>query len=255
MLHRIALLLIYSTGLAGGPSAFARVFSQKDSGLAAYVRGSGGTSNLGKDAFDGANGAGSKVSASSTLQYGGEAGAMFGVGANFHIRLGLEVIQHAGVTKVGTSASGTERFNLDSSVFVFNPNLTFEYFFSPAGGMRFFAALGAGYADVTVDNRYVRSASSDLAEGDFNEKLAGKGLSGHFLVGMETMFVDNVALAVDVGYRYLPVASMTYKGDFTGFNGAVSKGETALDADGKKRSMDLGGVVAGLSFRFYLNFL
>jgi hypothetical protein len=211
---------------------------------------------LAKDAFDKADGAETKVGGSSQFAYGGEFGMMFGFTPNFHMRLGLEVMQPAGLSEAkGSSPSGVERFRLTSSVFVFNPNATFEYVYKTKGSFRFYGAAGIGWADVTVENKYDMSASSDLATASYTEKLGGSGMSGVFLLGMETLFVDNVAFALDAGYRHMPVSSLKYKGDVTGFNGAGGKGEDALDVNGKKRALDLSGFILGASFRFYLNFL
>lgn len=249
-----ALLLIYIGCLSLG--AQARVFDYKNAGAAAYIRGTGGLTNLDKDSFDKASGSGTKVSGSSTMAYGGEVGAMFGFGPNFKMRLGLEIMQPAGLSKAtGSSASGVERFKLDSSVFVFNPNVTFEYVYLVHGAWRFYGALGAGYADVTVENKYNMSATSDLSTASYSEKLGGHGMSGLFAMGFETMFLDNVAFAADLGYRYMPVSSLAYKADGTGFNGAFAKGDDALDSSGKKRAVDLSGIILGASFRFYFNFL
>lgn len=249
-----ALLLIYIGCLS--LSAQARVFDFKNAGLAAYIRGTGGLTNLDKDSFDKASGAGTKVSGSSAYAYGGEIGAMLGFGEHFHMRLGLEVMQPSGLSKAkGTSASGVERFSLDSSVFVFNPNVTFEYIYQVEGSWRFFGALGVGYADVTVENKYNMSASSDLSTASYSEKLGGKGMSGLAAMGVETLFLDNVTFAMDLGYRYMPVSSLTYKADVVGFNGTFAKGDSAVDSAGKKRAVDLSGVIIGASFRFYFNFL
>lgn len=236
--------------------ANARVFNYKESGLAGYIRGTGGLTNLSKDAFNKADGAGTKVSGSSQFAYGGEFGMMFGFAPNFHMRLGLEILQPSGLSDAtGSSPSGVERFKLTSSVLVFNPNVTFEYVYKTMGSFRFYGAAGIGWADTTVENKYNMSASTDLATASYTEKLGGSGMSGVFLMGMETLFVDNVAFALDLGYRYMPVSSLKYKNDIAGFNGAGSKGEDALDINGKKRSLDLGGFILGASFRFYLNFL
>lgn len=249
-----ALLLIYIGSLAVG--AHARVFDYKESGLAGYIRGTGGLTNLDKDAFDKASGTDTKVSGSSAYAYGGEFGMMFGFAPNFHMRLGLEVMQPSGLSGAkGSSPAGVERFKLDSSVFVFNPNATFEYVYKTKGAFRFYGAAGVGWADVTVENKYAMSASTDLPTANYSEKLGGSAMSAVFLTGFETLFVDNVAFALDLGYRYMPIASLKYKGDVTGFTGAGTKGADALDANGEKRKLDLGGFILGASFRFYLNFL
>lgn len=240
--------------------AQARVFNYKDSGLAAYLRGTGGFSKVNQEPFAHSSG-GADIEEGSHLNYGGEIGFLFGLSANLHMRVGAEVIQARPVSQAkGTNSSDAELFSLDSSVFVFNPNVTFEYVYSGAGNLRFFSAVGAGLADITVENRYTMTATGTSAFGgvqDFNEKMSAQTTSGHFLIGLETLFLDNVTFTADVGYRYMPVKELKYKGDTNNIvsPGGVTKGSTVYNEDGSKRTMDLGGLFAGIAFRFYLNFL
>jgi len=238
--------------------AEARVFNYKDSGLAAYIRGTGGLSAVAKKPFAKSSGTDTSVDGESKYVYSGEIGGMFRFGGNANLRIGAELIQHRPVKEAsGTSAAGNERFTMDSSVFVFNPNITLEYVYSGAGNLRYYAAFGVGLADVTVENRYTMTTqgTTDLGVGSFNEKMAASTTSGHFMIGLETLFVDNATFSLDVGYRHLPVKSMKYKGDVANIVGGGTKGADALNHDGSKRSMDLGGLMVGVGFRFYMNFL
>ncbi|NJL24115.1 MAG: hypothetical protein HC902_02320 [Calothrix sp. SM1_5_4] len=125
--------------------------------------------------------------------------------------------------------------------------------------MRYYLFAGAGMADVTVENEYKMTAAgtSSLGVSDFKEKLAASAVSGHVGIGLETHFVDNVTFSADFGYRYLPVSTLKYKGDVATIAqpGGASEGDEARNSDGNKRTMNLGGIHAGLTFRFYLNFL
>jgi hypothetical protein len=252
---RITLLLI----LVCVFSAEARVFNYKEASKAAYLRGTGALSRVGQSAFENSSGTDTELKGESTYAYSGELGFVFGVGSMTNIRLGAEMIQHRPVDGKGLNPAGEERFALDSSVVVFNPNVTLEFIYKTQDNLRFFVFTGLGFADVTVDNRYTMTAtgSTELGVADFSEKLTGSTYSGHAGIGLEARFVDNVTFSCDFGYRYLPVRTLKYKGDVNNIvaPGGAAKGDEALNHDGHKRSLDLSGISAGITFRFYLQFL
>jgi hypothetical protein len=235
----------------------ARVFNYKDAEVAAYVRGTGGLSQLDQDSFANADGAGTSVSASSKYNYGAEVGFALGLSPNLHLRIGAEIINENPVNDNGVDSSGTSRYSLNSTVLVFNPNLAFEYVYSTKGNTRFYGVLGAGYANVNVTNTYTMTAAGTtaLGVGDFKESMGANVLSGQVGVGLETLFTDNVTFMTDMGYRYMPVRQLNYTSGDTGFLGAVNKGDVVLNSDGSKRTLNLSGLIIGASFRFYLNFL
>src|SRR4051812_16800633 len=80
-----------------GP-ANARVFSYKDAGVAAFIRGTGGLSQLNQDAFAHSSG-GAKIDNTTNYDYSGELGVVIGITPVFHLRLGAEVIQHRPVSE------------------------------------------------------------------------------------------------------------------------------------------------------------
>jgi hypothetical protein len=249
-------LLLFSLALSASPAG-ARVFSYKDSALAAYVRGTGGFSQLTQDAFANESGAGTSVNGSSKYNYGAEVGFAMNLEANTHLRIGAELIRQMPVNGEGSDSSGTSRYTLNSTVFVFNPNIAIEHVYSVKGILRYYLAVGVGYANVTVVNDYKMTAAGTSALGvsDFKETMEANVLSSQASVGLETLFTDNVTFMADFGYRYLPVKGLKYKNEMTNFTGAVHKGDDVLNADGSKRNLNLGGLFGGVSFRFYLNFL
>jgi hypothetical protein len=238
----------------------ARVFSYKDSGLAAFVRGTGGLSVLNQDAFGNSSGAGTTVDGKSRYNYGGEVGFMLGLTSSFHVRFGAEVFQNHPVVGDGVDSSGTTRFTLNSSVFVFNPNIAFEYVYKTTGNLRFFGEVGGGYANVTVVNDYkmTSAGTTALGVGDFKETMDTNVISGFLGMGLETLFTDNVTFIIDVGYRYLYAKALKYKADTKNIlspTTGVHKGDPVVNQDGSNRKMNLGGPYGGIAFRFYLNFL
>ncbi len=237
----------------------ARVFSYKDAGVAPFVKVTGGLSALSQNAFDDSSGIDTALEGESKYSYSGELGLSIALSNSANIRLGAELIEHRPVDGKGKNASGVERFALRSTVVAFNPNVTLEFIYKNLEDVRFFFYCGAGYADITVDNRYTLSATgtSELGVNDFSEKLSTISYSSHAGIGLETHFVDNVTFVADFGYRYLPVRSLKYKGDVNNIinPSGASKGEEALNHDGNSRNLDLSGIYASLAFRFYLNFL
>ncbi len=248
------LLFLFST------SAHARVFNYKDATLAAFLRGTGGFSQLNQDAFAGSVG-NAEVKDTTNFDYSGELGAVIAMSPVWHLRIGAEVIQHRPVSESkGLDTSGNELFKLTSSVFVFNPQVTFEYVYGAGTSVRYYAAAGFGMANVTVVNTYTMTTAgtSAFGVGNFDEKMESNTYSGHIETGLETVFTDNVTFMTDVGYRYLQVAKMKYKGDATTIQSpttGVAKGDTVTNPDGSTRTLNLSGLFVGVAFRFYLNFL
>lgn len=239
-------------------SARATVTDLRDSGVAPYVRVTGGLSRLGQDAFANSDGD-SDVNSRSQYQYGGEIGAMVAVNKNVHLRLGAELLQHRQVDGKGTDSGGVEQFSLSSSALVFNPNVSLEFMQKSNGMLRFYGAFGVGYANVNIKNSYEMTAAgtTHFGVGDFDEKLHANVISGMAEAGVETLFGNNATLLVGLGYRYLRVPELKYS---TGANtilspSGVRKGDVALNSDGSKRALDLGGLFAAVSIRFYLKFL
>ncbi len=225
------------------------------------MRGIGGLSAVGQEPFGNSSGQDTSVDGETKFSYGGELGFQIGFGSNLNLRMGAEVIQHRPVKDAkGTNSSGTERFELDSNVFIFNPNFTFEYAYATSGATKMYMGAGMGYANITIENRYTMTATGTSELGgvtDFNEKIEGTSTSFHVLTGIETTFVDNSTLSLDVGYRYLRTKELKYKAPANNIvsPGGVAEGDIVRNHDGTDRSMDLGGLYFGMTLKFYLNFL
>jgi opacity protein-like surface antigen len=245
------LILMVST------AAHARIFNYKDAAVAPFIRGTAGMAQLNQDAFANEPGSGTSVSGASKYNYGAELGFAFAIGANARMRIGAEIFNDAPVNGSGTDSSGTQRYTLNSTVFVFNPNVTLEYDYKTHGNTRFFAFGGAGYAMISAANKYTMTAAGTtaLGTGDFTESMSANDISYQAGWGLETLFTDNVTFMFDVGYRYLPVKNLSYSSDTPNFMGAQTKGSPVLNQDGSKRTLNLSGPVVAAGFRFYLNFL
>jgi hypothetical protein len=240
-------------------TAGARVFSFKDSNFGVMLRGTGGMSNLGDDAFGKSSGQDTTTDDQSKYQYGGEIAAVMGVGEKANFRLGAEIVRHHPVKGHGKNSSDAELFELESKTFVFNPNVAVEIIFDQGESTRWYGQLGVGYAMVDVENRYAMTAqgAGELGVGDFGEKLSGTGLAYIIGVGLETSALNNATLSLEAGYRYLKISELKHTGDVNNIvsPSGVAKGAAATNHDGSKRELDLSGAFVGAALRFYLHFL
>ena len=226
--------------LVVGPFANARKFSFKTEDVAAYFRGTGGMSALGQSAFKDSISS-STISFSSeapTLNLGGELGMLVKFTEQVNLRIGAMVLQSKiGGIKGSSPSTSAEFFELESDIFVFNPQAVFEYTFKGTATSRFVLYAGLGYANVRLDNKYNINATGETVVGG----------------GWECLFVDNVTAFVDVGYRFLDANKMKHKTDEAVIGGNVTKGSELNNSNGQVRTLDLGGPFIGLSFRFYID--
>jgi hypothetical protein len=173
-----------------------------------------------------------------------------------NFRVAAEVMQaKIGGVKGSDPSSSTEYFELESDIFVFNPQAVIEYTFKGTTTSRFVSYAGLGYANVRLDNKFeINSAGeSNLGVQSYTEKSEGNFISGVAGVGWEGLFVDNVTAFVDIGYRFLDANKLKYKADETVIGGQVSKGDELSNSNGNTRSLDLGGPYIGIAFRFYID--
>ena len=250
----LALVLV---SLASATSE-ARVFSYKERWFAPFVRGSMGYSRVNDSAFADSSGYNTSTSGGVDWNYGGEFGFAIGLTDSLFMRVGAEVLNMKDGDAKGKSAAGVDWMTIDSSVFVFNPNVGFDYYYSQIGNVRFFGSASVGMATITLENRYDLTSAGSTANGnqpDFIEKAEAQTYSGTASMGLEALFTDNVTVLFDAGYRYLPVKEFKLKGNVDSFgNPTAAKGDVLLNNDGTRRSLDLGGFYTSLTFRFYLNF-
>lgn len=249
----VPLLLIFFAA-----HAEARVFSYKDALMAPYIRVTGAMVGASDNAFDGSSGDDTDLGkGAADYGYSGEVGLSFGLSQNLNFRVGAEIMRpHPVRTSGANPVSEANRFDLESTIFVFSPMATVEYVYRMMGNTRFFGSLSVGMADVTVENRYDMTATgtTDLGVADFTEKLSGVSTPILAGIGLETLFSANATFTFEFGYRYMPVNSLKYKSDVQNIvdTGGGNKGETVLNHDGSKRKVDLSGIFLSAGFRFYV---
>lgn len=240
-------------------AAQARVFNFKNEYLASYLRATGGMSGVGSDAFKKAGGADTLYTDEVSYNFSGEIGFLLRFKDRVTVRLGMEILQTKPLKEIaGKNSGGDNRFLLTSEVLILQPTATVEVNIIPNSESRFFIFAGAGLSDITMDNTFAMTATGTSELGgvtDFSEKATATAISGYGGVGYEMLMADTVTVAFELGYRYLPVPKLEFKGDATTIaQGAVVKGGTVLNTDGSKREFDMSGAFVSVGFRFYIDF-
>src|SRR5690606_12823744 len=190
------------------------------------------------------------------FNWGGEIGFAF-PGPHYTFKVGLSIIApHLPADTKGTNSWGTELMTLDSSVYGFFPVAHLEYYFATKRYGRFYFSVGGGYGKVTMKNQYTLSAAGETAYNPLTSHTV-RASQYTYLVetafGFEMSFTHAVTMIFDLGYRYSVARELKYSGSGSTFDGSYNEGEPVLNSDGTARSLDLGGVFTGLSFRFYFN--
>ncbi|MBX7231347.1 MAG: hypothetical protein K1X29_04585 [Bdellovibrionales bacterium] len=223
--------------------------------MAAYLEGSSGLSQVNQDAF--ANGGGtSTIFNKSGVDYNfsAELGYQYSLGP-FKFRLGVEALRPKTVQIKGNNSSGVELYSLESSIFVFTPNLSTMYIYSASKTVQFFCFISGGYSSVAVKNEFTLTSTGQTTYSgvsDHSEKMSAKAISARTGFGFETQFADNSTISMSFGYRYLPVKEMKYTTGTTTFaEGAVSAGDVVHNQGNLTRTIDLSGLYLGASFQFY----
>ena len=234
--------------------ASARKFDFKLEGMATYIRGTYGPSLVGSDPYANSSGVGTSVDQSISSNFSGEFGLLFKTGPA-NLRLGGELLIPATLgTIVGSSSAGVKWFSLDSKLRSIAGLGTLEIPLKSGATSKFLFYLGGGVAWVTLDNVYAftTAGTSQFNLADFTE--SAKGISSVYHAGLmyEVLFTDTATLAIEAGYRYQRVDSLTYSKDQTTFAGAKTEGQTLVNQSGSTRTFDMSGPYGGLSLRFYV---
>ncbi|RME15423.1 MAG: hypothetical protein D6797_06590 [Bdellovibrio sp.] len=251
----ILFFVFFINGLATAVQA--RVFSFKDETFAAFFRGSYGLSQLGSSAFSESSGtATTQFDKSVTYDLSGELGVIFSLQEKVNIRLGFEVIRPQVLQGiVGRNASGTKYFDLNSTILIVNPEMTFEINVYRQPQSRLFVFAGAGISSLSIDNAYTMTSAgtSALGVGSHTEKIEASRVSATGGMGYEFQFADTVTAVLELGYRYLYVNEMKYKDAVTAITApSAQKGDVVLNNSGTNRKLSLDSIYFGLSFRFYV---
>lgn len=234
--------------------AQARIFDFKKETFGLYLGGSFGNSNVGNAAYANATPVDIEYDKKVLTTSSAELGFVFS-GTRYNLRLGVEYLMPRDQKGVNaTNGAGTSLFTLNSSVSALIPMGILEYM--PYRGQRSRALIGTGYgyAMVYLSNEYVFTDAGRARFGvsDYKETASGSAAALQGFVGWEFHFADTTTIALTAGYRYLQVKSFTVSQSVPTLHGQQDAGQELTNADGSRRSMDLGGGFAGLTFRFFL---
>jgi hypothetical protein len=250
-MRRLALILI----LAIGSLAQARVFEMSQENFAPYLRGTYTPMSMTDGVYSDALGTGSTAQTKISYDASGELGILYGSKA-LKVRLGIEYLLLPRVSQNADDSSAAALYGIDSQATVLTPKLGFEINLKSWQEYRFFLLLSGGYANLASKTSYALTAAGQTQYGglaDFSESLKGSTFSGEAGIGFEGLMSDATTYAFEAGYRYMNFTQLTYTSGGTNFRGAFSSGDTALNTDGSKRTLNLSNIYVGFSFRFYLN--
>ena len=191
------------------------------------------------------------------FEYLAEFGLVLHLVETLNFKAGVEALQAQQVSDVkGTHSSGAELYTLESSTFVWNPNLSVEYIYRQTPTLRFFSYFGMGRGSLTLENKYqMTTLGESTYVPTYTEKLEGSALAYFGGFGLEALLSDTTTIQIDAGYRHLKFTQLKHKGNATTIQGSFAKGDVAENDDGSGRTLDFSGFYMGLSFRFYIEIL
>jgi hypothetical protein len=240
--------------ILSGPSAEARVFDLKSETFAIYLGGTLGTSNAGGGAYNLASGTTTQFDKTIQSASSAEFGFLFS-GSKFNLALGVEYLMPRTLTGInGTTVAGVSLFTLNTTLAAFMPEAAIELQIARTSSTRGVFGLGAGWASVTLANDYTMTTAGTtaLGVGSYKEMASSTAWMYQSYIGWEFTFSDTATCVLQGGYRYLKVPNFTATQSVTAISGAEANGSPIVNMDGSARSVDLGGVFAGIVFRFFL---
>lgn len=251
MRFSICLIFILMTTVAQ-----ARIYNTQTDKMAVYVRGSLDQSSVDNTLATESQGNGVNLSAKYPYKVSGELGMAFS-NPFMSIRPAIEIIRPPEIeSSSGRRASDdVELYTVKSELSILAPKISFDANIHVWQTARLYLSAAYGYAMLTGRNSYSINATGTSQFGgltDFHEELTGTSALYEGSLGYESLLSDTTTFAVEGGYRSLVFDSVEYKTGVTNFQGSKNSGQSALNMNGKKRSIDLSGIVIGLSFRFWL---
>ncbi len=234
--------------------AHARQLNLINESFAPYLRGGYQMSNLKKSSFADSSGTGNEFSGDLPFIANYEFGFVWAI-KEISLRFGFEVIRPRAEKGISaTNASGTELFTVDTDVSGYVPRLGVDINIKQWPSARIFLNASYGMANVTVQNSYGFTTAGQAAYSlaNFREEVKGSAALQEYALGWEYNAFDTTTIVLDAGYRNLKLDGLSHNVDVTNFQGAVTKGSSALNNTGGNRALDLSGYFASLHLRFWL---
>jgi hypothetical protein len=252
------LKILFAAMLATSFAVHAKVFDFKSESFAPYIKGTIGYTAVGQKGYEFASGANTEFASTPLTNFSGEFGFLVSFANSVGLRLFLDVIQVGQMKEIpGKNAAGTITYmNLTSSIVTYSPSVALEVYLLKTTTSRMFFYGGMGLAQTTLTNSYKVSAAGQSAytlTAEYTEKASTNAMNSFAGVGYELLMSDTATIALDAGYRYLPIAKLTHdEAGTTIAQGAVAKGDTLKDSNGDTRTFDLSTLYTGISFRIYI---
>lgn len=243
--------LLFMAIILSGGLAQARVFTMSKESFAPYLRGSYTPVSMTDGVYSGALGSGSSAETKMKYDASGELGVVYG-SPKVKVRIGIEYLMIPRVSEDAVNASGTALYSIDSQATVLTPKLDLEFNLKTWQAARLFFMAGAGYANLSSKNSYAFTGASTYGLSDFSESLKATTIMEEASFGFEGLMSDATTFAFELGYRNLKFDKIKYSSSGTGFQGAFNSGDTAMNTDGSKRTLNLSNVFVGISLRFWL---
>lgn len=232
--------------------AEARVFDISKDSVAPYFLLTGGSSAVGKSAYEN-EASGVNVSGGMNYNYSGEFGFMYS--RKFaNLRFGLEIIKPQKLDTIsGKNSGGTELYTETSDVLAYAPKVSVDINLHGTNTFRSFVSASVGYGSMTLKNSYSFTAAGTAAYPGVDSAIEAKGTATLLAasLGYEGILSDTTTYVFEFGYRSLKFDSLQYSKAFTTMTGAVASGDSVKNGTAN-RSIDLSGGFLSLGFRFYL---
>lgn len=234
--------------LALSSAAEARVFDMSKASFAPYLRGTYTPMSMTDGLYSDSQGTGATMSNKVSYDASGEVGVLY-AGKALSLRLGVEYL----MLPRSNQTSSNSMYTMDSAATVLTPKIGFEINLKSWQTTKFFLLLSGGYANLASKTQYSFLPASTYGLSDFSESLKGSTVSGEAALGFEGLLSDSTTYALEAGYRYMNFSKLTYSSSGTNFKGAFASGDTAVNADGSNRTLNLSNIFVGFSFRFFLH--
>jgi hypothetical protein len=236
-------------------SSWARVFNFGQENFAGYIRGTYGGSGKSNTMLSESSGNDLTLDSSYANVSGGEFGFVY-ASQVVNTRIGFELIRPPDLKdRSATNAAEAQLYTVTSETTIFIPKIVFEVEMKRWSKYRMMLNLGAGTASLTGRNSYVLTdaGGTELAPiVEHYEDLRGNALMYEGSVVFEGLLSDTTTYMLEAGYRSLNFTTITHNRDVATFSGTVVKGDSAVNMDGSKRTLNLTQIYYALGFRFWV---
>ncbi|MCE3010846.1 MAG: hypothetical protein LW875_09560 [Proteobacteria bacterium] len=241
-----------------GPAiASARVFQINSESFATYLRGTYGMAFTNTIVSESNSTGAVPVTMEDEYKYNfsGEFGFTY-ASPYVSLRIGGELIRPPEMSGVeGLNAGSSSLYTMKSQTTVFIPKAGLEFHLKRWPTSRFFFYGGVGSASLKSANTYALTTTGGTTYSpltDFTEELKATALMYEGSFGYEGLLADSTTYVFEAGYRALDFKEIKHTKAVTNFQGTVTEGTVATNADGTNRRFNLSNYFFGLTLRWWL---